>query len=119
MLLPIKAQSITQSQIHSHDVLSDSHFYGWVNQSPHDSIAAPGASNLQIFCNESYALTNCAITDHKATISQPSAINITTPEAESCIILIQAGVPRFTAAYMRDLTLNIINNLNGKGQVHL
>jgi hypothetical protein len=37
-------------------------FYGWVNQLPHDSIAAPGASNPWPFGNESYALTNSVIT---------------------------------------------------------
>jgi len=36
-------------------------FYWWVNQSPHDSIAAHGASNPRPFGYESYALTNCAI----------------------------------------------------------
>ena len=37
-------------------------FYGWVNQSPHNSIAAHGALNLRPFGYESYALTKCAIT---------------------------------------------------------
>jgi len=32
-----------------------------VNQSPDDSIAAPGASNPRPFGYESYALTGCAI----------------------------------------------------------
>jgi len=36
--------------------------YGWVNQSPHDSIAAHGAPNPRPFGYESYALTNCAMT---------------------------------------------------------
>jgi len=47
---------------HSHRVLSGTHFYGWVNQSPHDSIAAHGASNPRPFGYDSYALSNCAIT---------------------------------------------------------
>ena len=42
--------------------LSGTHFYGWVNQSPYDNIAAPGDSNPRPFSYESYALTNCAIT---------------------------------------------------------
>ena len=54
-MLPLKAQSVTQT--HSHHVLSGSHFYGWVNQSPHDSIAPPWASNPRRFGYESYALT--------------------------------------------------------------
>jgi len=37
-------------------------FYGWVNQSPHDSIAAHIVSNPWRFGYQSYALTNCAIT---------------------------------------------------------
>jgi len=37
-------------------------FYGWVNRSPHDRIAAHGASNPLPFGYEFYALTNCAIT---------------------------------------------------------
>jgi len=37
-------------------------FYGWVNQSPQDGIAAHGASNPWPFGYESYSLTNCAIT---------------------------------------------------------
>ena len=37
-------------------------FYGWVNQSPHNAIAAHGASTPRPFGYESYALTNCAIT---------------------------------------------------------
>ena len=36
--------------------------YGWVNQSPHDNIAAPGDSNPRPFGYESYAPTNCTIT---------------------------------------------------------
>ena len=39
---PLYAQSITQTQ--SHHIL-----YGWVNQSPHDSIVAHGASNPRPF----------------------------------------------------------------------
>jgi len=38
-----------------------SFFNGRVNQLPHDSIAANGASNIRPFGYESYALTNCAI----------------------------------------------------------
>jgi len=56
-MLPLKAQS--------NHVLSGSYFYGWVNQSPHDNIAAPGASNPRPFGYESYVLTNCAITSNE------------------------------------------------------
>ena len=58
-MLLLSVQSITQT--HSHHVLSGTHFYGLVNQSPHDNIASPGDSNLRPFGYESYALTNCAI----------------------------------------------------------
>jgi len=54
-MLPLKAHSVNQT--HSHHVLSDSHFYGWVN-----SFAYPGASDPQPFGYEYYALTNGAIT---------------------------------------------------------
>ena len=37
-------------------------FYGWVNQSPHNSIAAHRVSNPWPFGYESYAITYCAIT---------------------------------------------------------
>ena len=59
-MLPLKTQSINRTR--SHHVLSGSHFYGWVNQSPNDSTAAPGASKLWLFGYESYPLTNCTIT---------------------------------------------------------
>ena len=59
-MLPLKVQSMTQT--HSHRVPSGSNFYGRVNKSPHDGIAAPGTSNPRPFGYESYALTNCAIT---------------------------------------------------------
>jgi len=36
-------------------------FYGWVNQTPHDSIAAHGGSNPPPFGYEPYDLNNCAI----------------------------------------------------------
>ncbi|KAK2168904.1 hypothetical protein LSH36_13g07017 [Paralvinella palmiformis] len=36
---------------------SGTHFYGRVNQSPHDNIAAPGDSNQRPFGYESYTLT--------------------------------------------------------------
>jgi len=68
-LLPLKVQSDTQT--HSHHVLSGSHFDGWVNQLTHGSIAlfaAPGASNLWCIVYETYALTNCAITARNANI---------------------------------------------------
>ena len=55
LMLPLKAQNITQT--HSHHVLSGSHFYGWVNQSPHDGIAASGTSNQRPFAYESYVIT--------------------------------------------------------------
>ena len=40
-------RSVTQT--HIHHAVSGSHLYGWVNQSQHDSIAAPGASNTRPF----------------------------------------------------------------------
>jgi len=40
-------------------------------QSPHDSIAAHGASNPRPFGYESYALTNCAITAYKPAKRRP------------------------------------------------
>ena len=73
-MLPLKVQSITQIQ--SHYVLSGSHFYGRVNQSSHDNIAAPKASNPQPYLYESYSLTNCAITARHCTITDLYEISL-------------------------------------------
>ena len=59
-MLQLKVQSVTRT--HSHSVLSGSHFYGRVNQSPHDNIAAHRALKPRPFGYESYTLTNCTIT---------------------------------------------------------
>jgi len=51
-------------------------FYGWVNQSPHDNIAAPEALNLWPFSYQSPTLTNCAIIARHTIIIVLSRCNV-------------------------------------------
>jgi len=72
-MLPLQAQSITQT--YTHHILSGSHFYGWVNQSPHDSDAArePQSRNHDPLAKNPTLLTNCAIiTNQKQMCMHPN-----------------------------------------------
>ncbi|KAK2142952.1 hypothetical protein LSH36_892g00000 [Paralvinella palmiformis] len=86
-------------------------FYGSVNQSEHDGIAAHGASNLQPFGYKSYALTNCTIIVYPVN----AAFDILDRQIQEALQLLENGTEQLWTALSKNgqLPHTYINKISG------